>query len=265
MEVRILGAHQCETAHCKFTTILIDRVLAVDAGSLAGALTLDQQRAVRDVLITHQHWDHTKDLAGFGFNRFNARLEDRQVPPARIYCSAAVRQELVDRILAPGYWMDFFALPSPAEPTFTFHDVAPGASFDVGPYRVRSVPINHSVPTNGYLVLDSSGRSTYYTSDNGPGCGTAWATTEPRLLITECTYSNDAAANGIGERHGHLCPRQLRIELETFRRARGYLPRVAIVHVNPFYEKQVRVELADVAGELGSPIEVAKEGQTFDV
>src|SRR5579859_5818797 len=73
VQVRIVGSHQSEAVDQHYTGLLIDGWLAIDAGSLASGLTLDEQLAVTDVLVTHQHWDHVKDLGGFGFNRFSAQ------------------------------------------------------------------------------------------------------------------------------------------------------------------------------------------------
>jgi len=257
VEARIVGAHQCETLDRRFTTILVDETLAVDAGSLAAGLTLDAQLRVTDVLITHQHWDHVKDLAGFGFNLLGAQQT------ATVYCTEQVRQVVADTLLNPRYWMDFFTGPDPSRPVYRQRRVDVGEEFAVGPYRVVSVPVNHSVPTTGYEIAEPNGRKLYYTSDNGPGCGQFWIASRPDVLVTECTYSNveaEAAA-----RHGHLCPRYLEDALAVFRASRGYLPRVVLIHVNPFHEERIRIEVAEVARRLQASIEVGWEGQTFTV
>lgn len=257
MEARIVGAHQCETLNRRLTTILVDEVLAVDAGSLAGGLTLEEQFRVMNVLITHQHWDHVKDLAGFGFNLLGGH------ETATIFCTEQVRQVVESCLLNPQYWMDFFAGPDPDRPVYRQQRVDPGSQFMVGPYQVLSVPVNHSVPTMGYQITDRSGRKLYYTSDNGPGCGQFWLAAQPDVLITECTYSNveaEAAAQ-----HGHLCPSHLEAALETFSAGRGYLPRVVLVHVNPFHQERIQIEVAEVAKRLQASIEIAGEGLRFAV
>lgn len=265
MRITIIGAHQAETRSARFTTILVDGGLAIDAGSLASGLTLDEQFNVTDVLITHRHWDHVKDLAGFGFN-LNSKLTSGAGPiSATIHCTDEVKQSLTTHLLVPGFWMDFFKVPDPVHPIFVHRSVVPGGEDTVGQFRVRSIPVNHSVPTTGYQLTNPAGRKLYYTSDNGPGCGEHWATADPDVLITECTYANDRCGTDDGKMFGHLCPNQLQIELETFRARRGYLPRVYLVHVNPFDEAKIIPEVAQVAQNLGSPIEVAAEGTTFTV
>jgi ribonuclease BN (tRNA processing enzyme) len=259
VQLRFLGAHQSEAIDRRFTGLLIDGWLAIDAGSLATGLTLDEQLAVSDVLITHQHWDHVKDLGGFGFNRFSAKASGREVAAATVYCTEDVRRIVSERLFGDGFWLDFFHSPA-AQPTFGHETVVPGSVFAIRGYQIQAVPVNHSVPVNGYQVTDRAGRSVYYTGDNGPGCGQYWARAQPELLITECTYSNAPAELEGGSMHGHLWPKQLGRELATFRETRGYLPRVAVLHVNPFYHDRVEAELAVVARELGAAIDVAFDG-----
>lgn len=256
MEACILGAHQSETKDFHFTGILVDRHLVIDAGSLATGLTLAEQRAVKHVLITHWHWDHVKDLAGFGFNRMHDGTVD-------VYCTDEVRRVVSANLLNPDYWLGFFDGPDPRHPVFTHRLTKAGEHFQVGQYQVTTIPVNHSVPTLGYQLVDSAGRSLYYTGDNGPGCGQYWSEAHPNVLITEVTYSNAFAAEA--RRFFHLCPSLLQEALEVFRNARGYLPRVVALHVNPDYENDIRPEIADVARRLGASIEVAREGMVINV
>lgn len=257
MEARILGAHQCETLNQRFTTILVDGRLAIDAGSLAGGLGLEAQLAVSDVLLTHQHWDHTKDLSGFGFNLLGAHQT------VLIHCTEEVRRVVESQLLSPTHWIDFFLGPDPSRPVFRQERVDVGTEFPVGPYRVLSVPVNHSVPTTGYQVTDRAGRKLFYTGDNGPGCGRYWLAAQPDVLVTECTYSNVAAEEAA--RHGHLCPSALEAALAVFRADRGYLPRVILVHLNPFHEERIAIEAAEVARRLNASIELGREDLTVTV
>ncbi len=256
MEACILGAHQSESNTFHFTSILVDHHLAIDAGGLATGLSLAGQRAVRYVLITHQHWDHVKDLAGFGFNR----LHDG---PVDVYCTDEVRRIIEANLLNRDYWIDFFDGLGAQQPIFHHRTASPGQHFSVSQYQITTIPVNHSVPVMGYQVVDPVGRALYYTGDNGPGCGQHWAAAKPDVLITEVTYSN-AFANE-ARRFSHLCPSQLQEALEVFRDARGYIPRVVALHVNPDYEDDVRREVADVAQKLNASIEVAREGMVIDV
>ena len=73
MELTILGCHGGETPRHRSTCFLIDNHLAIDAGALTSGLELDRQAEVDNVLITHAHFDHVKDLATLADNIFGRR------------------------------------------------------------------------------------------------------------------------------------------------------------------------------------------------
>ena len=58
MDLRILGAHNMESKDTRFESHLIDGVLALDAGGLTRALSFEERRGIRAVLLSHRHFDH---------------------------------------------------------------------------------------------------------------------------------------------------------------------------------------------------------------
>ena len=68
MEIQVLGAHLAEVKGARLTSILIDGVLAVDAGGVTSALSLAEQKKIETVLLTHHHFDHTRDLVTLAAN-----------------------------------------------------------------------------------------------------------------------------------------------------------------------------------------------------
>ena len=63
MRLRVCGCHGGESRQTELSSFLIDESLALDAGSLTRALTLEEQARIRHVLVTHAHLDHVRDLA----------------------------------------------------------------------------------------------------------------------------------------------------------------------------------------------------------
>ena len=63
MEIRFLGVHNLESVDTKLVSLLIDGVLAVDAGSITTTLSFEEQQRIKSFLITHHHFDHIRDLA----------------------------------------------------------------------------------------------------------------------------------------------------------------------------------------------------------
>jgi glyoxylase-like metal-dependent hydrolase (beta-lactamase superfamily II) len=68
VEIRILGAHLAEVKGARLTSILIDGAVVVDAGGLTSALSLPEQKKIETVLLTHHHFDHTRDLVTLAAN-----------------------------------------------------------------------------------------------------------------------------------------------------------------------------------------------------
>ena len=62
MKIKILGAHSYESANTRLSSILIDDVLAVDAGGLTSSLSFAEQENVEHILLTHGHYDHVRDV-----------------------------------------------------------------------------------------------------------------------------------------------------------------------------------------------------------
>ena len=66
MELRVLGAHNMESLSTRMEGHLIDGVLALDAGGLTRALTFEEQRGIRAVILSHRHFDHVRDILPLG-------------------------------------------------------------------------------------------------------------------------------------------------------------------------------------------------------
>ncbi|MBI2865349.1 MAG: hypothetical protein HYX94_12405 [Chloroflexi bacterium] len=256
MQIRILGARQGESRYSHFNGLLIDSLMALDAGSITSVLTLEEQAVIRHVLLTHQHFDHIKDLATLGFNR----LGRGQIT---LCCTPEVRAAIEETIFNRLIWLNFFEMPTPEEPTFVHLPVSVGPTFSLEGYRIKPVPSNHPKPVTGYEIESSDGGILLYTGDAGPGSGAAWASSSPDLLITEVTYPN--ALSDRGAQFGHLSPDLLAAELESFRQARGSVPPVAVVHVNPYYEAQIAGEISAVACRLSTAIWLPAEGSVITV
>jgi ribonuclease BN (tRNA processing enzyme) len=251
MKIRFLGTHNTETSSTGLMCLLLDGVVALDAGSLTSKLSLGEQLALKAVLITHQHYDHMRDLPMLAMNCF---LNDGVV---HAYGSQALKDTLVDHILNGQVYSLFFE-----EPVMDFHEVELYAAFVIGPYEVTPLPVSHSVPAMGYHV-SCGDRSFFYTGDTGPGLSECWSRISPDLLIIEVTASNRFSEFGREARH--LTPRLLQEELKSFRDIRGYLPRVMTVHTNPSLEEEISTELHATAAQLGCDISLAREGLEIQV
>ena len=251
MEIQILGAHQLESKGTRLTSLLIDGTLAIDAGGLTSALSLREQEKIKTVLLTHHHFDHSRDLVTLAANT-GYRQEQLVVYGLR-YTLDIVTNCLLDGKM----YINFLEYPSKHKPTVVLEAIEPYGRKAVAGYDVLALPAEHSVPTVGYQITSSAGKSLFYTGDTTVGISDCWQHVSPQLLITEV-----AGPNKYGDwlkKAGHLCAGFLREELIQFRQLKGYLPRVIVIHIGNPYEQEIKEEVAQVAQELEADISLGYE------
>ena len=251
MNIRLLGAHNCESQDSRYACLVIDDTLAVDAGGLTSSLSFPAQLGLKAIMLTHQHYDHIKDVPVIAMNFYisGATLNIYSIQP--VY--SALKTYLMDGNLYP----DFLERP-PENPTIKFTTVQPHEAVQIEGYSILPLPVNHAVPTIGYQVTSPGGKTVFYTGDTGPGLSECWEHISPQLLIIEVTASNSYQEHA-GE-VGHLTPALLQQELAIFQKVKGYLPQVVTVHMDPNLEGEIRTEIDTVAEALNSPITLGCEG-----
>lgn len=251
MEIRILGAHNVESADTRLTSVLVDGVLAMDAGALTSSLTFPEQEKVSSILLTHCHYDHVRDVAAIALNTTYVRKT------IKVYAQASTLEALLNHILNGIIYPNFTERPS-ERPPLKFYPLELYKVTEVDGYKVMPLPEKHAVPAVGYQVTDKDGKSFFYSGDTGPGLSSCWEHISPQLLIIDLTMANGMEEHAIPA--GHLTPRLLGEELAQFKKVKGYLPPVVVVHLATLFENQIREEAAHLAKELGTKITIGHEG-----
>ncbi|MGD8441472.1 MAG: 3',5'-cyclic-nucleotide phosphodiesterase [Holophagae bacterium] len=257
MDFRVLGSFGGDSPDCRMTSFLIDGTVMVDAGAITRALTIDEQRAIRHVLISHTHMDHTATLPFLIENIFGTHPE-----PLSIYCAkralGAVRRHLFNN----DTWPDFTRIPDHIEPSVRFHEIVAEEPFVIaglpgGDLEVSAIPVDHIVPTTGFLLRQGSS-SVLFTSDTGP-TDRVWQvandTDDLAALITECSFPN--RLQSVADVSRHLTPATLAVELGKLERD---VP-VLIYHLKPPYVEELRAELAGAM--LPHPFEELVQDRTY--
>ena len=252
MEIQILGAHLAEAKGARLTSLLIDGTLVVDAGGLTSALSLPEQKKIETVLLTHHHFDHTRDLITLAANA--GYYWRKQLV---VYAPRYTLDVVTGGLLNGKLYTNFLEYPSEEKPTLILEAIEPYSRKTIAGYDVLAVPVKHSAPAVGYQITSSDGKSLFYTGDTTVGISECWQHISPKLLITEV-----AGPNKYGDwlkKAGHLCAEFLKEELIQFRRLKGYLPRVIIIHIGNPYEQEIKEEVAEVAQELKADITLGYE------
>ena len=256
MNIWVLGAHDCESENTRLISLLIDDVLAIDAGALTSTLSFEAQQKIKAILLTHQHYDHVRDIPTIAINLF---LRGATI---NVYSTPEVYDAITTHLMDDALYPNFHQRP-PHNPTVRLTKIKPGKAEQIEGYSVLAVPVNHSVPTVGYQIASPDGKVVFYTGDTGPGLSNCWQRVSPQLIITEVTapdkYKEEAANSG------HLTPSLLKQELTSFREINGYLPPVVVVHMNPHLEKEIAAEIVRVEKALSSSITIAYEGMQLNL
>jgi ribonuclease BN (tRNA processing enzyme) len=256
MEIRILGAHNIETNNAGCSSVIIDDILAIDAGCLTTNLSIKQQQNLQAVLLTHQHYDHVRDIPLLGMSLY---LLEKTI---EIYTTKPVWEAISAHLLNDVIYPNLMKKPA-EKPTLRFNLLESGKATSVAGYSVLPIKVNHAVPTVGYQITSPDGKKVFITSDTGPGLEDCWKQINPSLLLTETTVSNENESFAL--QSGHLTPALLLKELESFRKIKGYLPQIVLMHLNPLDEKEIKAEIRQVEKALNTKIHFGYEGMKINI
>jgi ribonuclease BN (tRNA processing enzyme) len=254
MKIKFLGAHNAISSRTGFVTVLIDDIMAVDAGSLVSTLSFKDQKKIKAILLTHQHYDHMRDVPAIGMSMAMMKSS------IDVYGAEPVRNALFTYLINDPLYMDFTKKPKD-NPSMRIHTIEPGKKETIAGYEVLPVPVMHSVLATGFQITSPDGKKVFITSDTGPGLAETWRQISPDTLITEVTTLNKG--DEFARDHGHLTPALLQKELESFKTIHNYLPKIVLMHLNPFDEKAIKNELRVVEKALKTKIAVSYEGMTI--
>lgn len=143
----------------RLTCFLIDDCVAVDAGSIAIALTNEQRSKVKDIIVTHPHMDHVASLPIFIDDLYPSLQQ-----PMRVYATPEVIELLERDVFNWNVYPRFSDLKNDYGPVMEYVPIPIGEPFNVAHLSVVAVPVNHIVPTVGLVVSDGS-KSVAFSSD----------------------------------------------------------------------------------------------------
>jgi ribonuclease BN (tRNA processing enzyme) len=143
----------------RLTCFLIDDCVAVDAGSIAIALTNEQRSKVKDIIVTHPHMDHVASLPIFIDDLYPSLQQ-----PMRVHATPEVIQLLERDIFNWNLYPRFSDLKNDYGPVMEYVPIPIGKPFTVAHLNVIAVPVNHIVPTVGLVVSDGQS-SVAFSSD----------------------------------------------------------------------------------------------------
>ena len=160
--LRILGCSGGISKDLRTTSFLLDDDILIDAGTGVGDLTLDELKQIDYLFLTHSHLDHICSLPfildAVGVNRLK---------PLMVFGIQETIDALKKHIFNNVIWPDFTKIPSPEKPSVVFEVIEIGQTLTVGHIQITALPVNHSIPANGYWI-DSGEGALVFSGDTGP-------------------------------------------------------------------------------------------------
>ena len=226
--------------------------MSIDAGGLTNALTLEEQRRIGHVIVSHTHLDHNCGLPFLLDNVFGSLSE-----PVMVYGTHSVIESLKAHMFNGDLWPDFTKLPLVEAPTMRFQEIEAEKPFSIDELTFTPIEVEHLTPTVGLLIEHKDG-AILYTSDTGP-TDRIWqcanAQENLKAVIAEISFSN--AGGALAQASGHMTPDILAGELKKLTRD---VP-VLVTHTKPGHLHLIEQELEEM--NLAR-VELIEQGKTYD-
>jgi cAMP phosphodiesterase len=239
MIFKVLAGSGSELGRFHPCSFLLDDSIAVDMGSTASRLSLQEQSRITDILLSHPHLDHTKDIAFFSENVFTLAAK-----PVTIRGTADTLEKIRKHLLNNQIWPDFTALPSKEKPVLRYEAFENGKSFRVGGVEVFALPVNH-VGGCSALFLKGSKKTILYTGDTGP-TEAVWEEANRRgdeisAILLETSFPNRMIS--VAEESGHHTSGTMAKEI---RKIKNPNVTIFIYHLKAPYQDEILAELKGI-------------------
>ena len=149
MRLRILPATVDHTPGQALSGYLVDDILAIDAGPLGFAGSMEEQAKIQHIFLTHSHIDHIAGLPMFLDNRYGTAGDCPTV-----YGLPETLQSLQTDVFNGRVMPDFIGMSATMAPFLKLVPIGAGLPVEIGHLNVTALRVDHGIPAVGYVVND---------------------------------------------------------------------------------------------------------------
>ena len=256
MKIRILGCYGGQMPGKNLTSFLLNGDTLIDAGTVGLTAGIEEQRAVKNILLSHAHLDHTGGMPFYAVN-----IVSNKTPSVGVYGSQFTLEAVQNHLMNGITWPDFTKIKNfGANPVFKYTAIESKKWTDVGGYKVMAVPVNHTIPTVGFLI----GKGNTYILYSGDTKDTDEIWVEAKKLgkklkaaFIEVAFPEEV--DFLAEASCHLTPKTLEKQLAKLLPLK---PKIYVYHLKPEYLKEIKKGLKKIKG---FKINILEDGETYKI
>lgn len=236
MKIRVLGSSGAELLEHKATSFLINGNTLLDAGTIVSSLTLEEQAKIDNIIISHMHLDHIKDIPFLADNVIG------RGKTINIISTPFVLEGLKNHIFNNLVWPDFTKLPDAKLPVIRYVPLDAGCELTLDSIKIKPIAVNHTVEALGYIIKDENS-AFVYTGDTGTTdeiWEEAGKETNLKFVIAEVSFPNNMQR--IANLSKHLTSHDLAGELKKLGRT---VHQIYVTHLKPQYLDVIKKELTE--------------------
>ncbi|MDH3975001.1 MAG: 3',5'-cyclic-nucleotide phosphodiesterase [Deltaproteobacteria bacterium] len=253
MQIKVLGCYGAELPGFKTSCFMLNDSTLIDAGAVTSILTPHEQRGIRDILVTHSHLDHIKDIPLLADNIIGSN-------PGRInvISSGEVIAILKEHLFNNSIWPDFSKIPTPENPVINFKEIEVGKPFQINGTTVTAIKLNHVVPTLGYIFTENGSSVAILgdTRDTEEIWQALSKTDNLKGIFIETSFPDSMVE--LAQLSGHLTPKMLASELGKLKGKADTC--IYVYHMKPNYLDTLKEEIRAIKN---SNISILELNQTF--
>lgn len=235
MKVKVLGCHGGTAPGYRTSCYFINDKFLIDCGSAASALSPQQQSEITNILITHPHIDHIKDICFVIENTFRPERK-----PLVLRSTKAILEDVHTHLFNDVLWPDFSKIYVDAQRSkslMRFETLHQG--YEIDGLKISYETVNHPVNAVGY-ILDDGKQQIVFTGDTGPTHAIWNAANQCKNLVAIFTeISFPTRMDGLARAAGHFTTKQL---LEEIDKINNKTVPIFIAHFKPLFFEELMDE-----------------------